>query len=132
MAKFLTPLITTKVGPQLWELYTDFVFLSDKYPGLFIAPKGFVTNFASIPRIFWRIFPPVDNYDPAAVIHDAGYNHKLVTEHGERIHTVKPIADRLFYEALMVCGTGRIKSKIMYELVTKFGKPDPTPWLNRS
>lgn len=37
------------------------------------VPKGFVTDFASIPRIFWSVLPPDGTYAYAAVIHDYLY-----------------------------------------------------------
>jgi hypothetical protein len=36
----------------------------------YTVPTGFVTDGASTPRILWALFPPVDEYFPAAVIHD--------------------------------------------------------------
>jgi hypothetical protein len=36
-----------------------------------LVPKGYTTNGANIPRLFWSIFPPNrSNYMPAAVVHD--------------------------------------------------------------
>jgi hypothetical protein len=37
---------------------------------LFIVPKAFVTDFASVPRFFHRILPQRGRYSPAAVAHD--------------------------------------------------------------
>jgi Protein of unknown function (DUF1353) len=37
------------------------------------VPKGFVTDFASIPQIFWTILRPDGDYAYAAVIHDYLY-----------------------------------------------------------
>lgn len=37
------------------------------------VPVGFVTDFASIPRIFWSVLPPDDLYTYAAIIHDFLY-----------------------------------------------------------
>lgn len=37
------------------------------------VPKGFVTDFASIPRVFWSVLPPDGKYAYAAVIHDYLY-----------------------------------------------------------
>ena len=37
------------------------------------VPKGFVTDFASIPRPFWSLFPPDGEYAYAAIIHDYLY-----------------------------------------------------------
>ena len=36
-----------------------------------VIPKGFITNGANIPRIFWSIVPPFKpKYLPAVIIHD--------------------------------------------------------------
>lgn len=37
------------------------------------VPKGFVTDFASIPRVFWSVLPPDGTYTYGAVIHDYLY-----------------------------------------------------------
>jgi hypothetical protein len=34
------------------------------------VPAGFITDGASAPRPFWSVFPPVDSYLPAAIVHD--------------------------------------------------------------
>jgi len=34
------------------------------------VPAGFVSDFASVPRIFWRVAPPWGPYSEAAVVHD--------------------------------------------------------------
>lgn len=36
----------------------------------FNVPIGFVTDGASVPRIFWMLFPPVGRYFLAAALHD--------------------------------------------------------------
>ena len=42
---------------------------------LITAPPGYITDFASVPRIFWTLFPPYDPYYGApAIIHDFGYS----------------------------------------------------------
>ncbi len=44
----------------------------DKYQGVEV-PAGFVTDFASIPRLFWSLLRPDGEYAYAAVIHDYLY-----------------------------------------------------------
>jgi len=41
--------------------------------------KGFPSDFASVPRIFWRVFPPWGKYSPAAIVHDWLYRKGLLT-----------------------------------------------------
>ena len=38
-----------------------------------VVPPGFVTDFASIPKIFWSLLPPDGTYTYAAIIHDFLY-----------------------------------------------------------
>jgi hypothetical protein len=39
--------------------------------GDIIVPKGYITNGANIPRLFWSIWPPNrSDYMPAVVVHD--------------------------------------------------------------
>lgn len=39
------------------------------------VPAGYVSDFASVPKLFWVLFPPSDpHYSRAAVIHDWGYD----------------------------------------------------------
>ena len=37
------------------------------------VPFGFVTDFASVPRLLWSLFPPIGRYGYAAVFHDFVY-----------------------------------------------------------
>ena len=51
------------------------------------VPAGFETDFASVPRLFWRVVPPWGRYSPAAVVHDYLYHTGKVS---------RLAADRLF------------------------------------
>lgn len=61
--------------------------------GEYIVPAGFETDFASIPRFFWRIWPPWGPWTPAAIMHD-----RLYTTHA----CSRREADRRFREAIKV------------------------------
>ena len=124
---FITPLDTRKIGPQRWLLLDDLIFRTDALNGFVIAPRGFQTDLASIPRVAWAIFPKEDLYDAAAVIHDAAYGHALTTLDGDRMHVIKPIADRLFLECLLTLGVSRPRAQLMYWAVVQFGHPETHP-----
>ena len=49
-----------------------------KYPQVRV-PAGFVTDFASIPRIFWSVLRPDGLYSYAAIVHDFLYWEQPVT-----------------------------------------------------
>ena len=59
-----------------WVLYTDdFVYeVGAEGSGETVAvPRGFVTDFASVPRLLWFFVAPWGRHGPAAVLHDYGY-----------------------------------------------------------
>ncbi len=81
------------------------------------VPAGFVTDFASIPRIFWSLLSPTDlRYSKPAVVHDYGYQFGGVylRSGGDRIP--KPMkrkeVDRLFLDLMATQGTGFKGSRI--------------------
>ncbi|MBD3351722.1 MAG: DUF1353 domain-containing protein [Candidatus Lokiarchaeota archaeon] len=73
---------------------------------------GFVTDFASVPRIFWSIFPRWGKHGNAAVIHDYLYWSQ---------DRSKDEADKIFLEAMVVLKVPRWKRRCMYLAVKYFG-----------
>ena len=76
------------------------------------VPAGFITDFASVPRLFWRLFPPWGKYGKAAVLHDYLY-HKQRRSRRE--------ADAIFLEAMGVLGVPWLSREMMYAAVRAFG-----------
>src|SRR5438128_2548542 len=78
------------------------------------APKGLVTDGASIPQFLWSFVggPFEGPYRAAAVIHDL----YCITKS-------RPYVDvhRVFYEASLAAGEGSRKAWIMYQGVLRFG-----------
>lgn len=126
-AEFLTPLRTEKIGPRRWLLTDELVYSTALLGGIFKVPRGFQTDFASIPRILWTLAPPVDRYDPAAVVHDAGYGNALTTQNDMRVYLIKDWCDRIFLEACLSVGVAKWRAEVMYQLVKTFGNPDGHP-----
>jgi hypothetical protein len=89
-----------------WDVLEPFYYDTDvpcagySVPVRIVVPKGFVTDFASIPRFLWAIVggPADGKYRLAAVIHDFLYRtHGLAT---------RPQCDSVLLEAMQVCGVG--------------------------
>ena len=71
--EILTPLKTAKIGPALWILLEDMVFNTPK--GQFTVPAGYLTDHASVPRMFTSFVPPVKSaLAEASILHDWFYN----------------------------------------------------------
>ena len=65
----------------------------ERYGSWIIIPRGFITDFASIPRVFWTVLSPDDErYIYAALVHD-----RLYEQHGE---LNREAADYIFWEAM--------------------------------
>lgn len=110
MDEDLLPTINaTILLPESRSDVTRYVLLEDfKYAG-FKVPKGFVTDGATIPKIFWGVLPPVHRYFPAAIIHDY-----LLTQ-GPRAE-----ADRQFKIILKKLNISRLRRFLMAGAVRLF------------
>lgn len=119
MSRFTKPLTVTKIGDGRWRLAETFIFYSKKFSPVNV-PKGFETDFASVPRIFWSLCPPDGQYAQAAVTHDYLYKmRKDLTYQGPR--RSRKECDEIFIEAMTVLGVPWWKRQIMYRAVRLFG-----------
>lgn len=115
MSSFTSPLIVTPMPDgRKWKLFRSFTYhVGSKYNKSVIkVPVGFVTDFASIPWVFWTFLPSWGKYGKAAVLHDYLYQTHNVSRH---------MADVIFYEAMLVGGTAKWKAKVMYSAVRSWG-----------
>ena len=74
------------------------------------VPKGFITDGASVPRIFWPVFPPFGPWLKAAILHDWLYATGKVS---------RKEADRLFRDG--ACAVAPVRGRLMYIAVRAFG-----------
>ncbi len=104
-----------------WTLEDDFHWLTS-YGISIVVRKGFATDGASIPRVFWRLIGPplAGTYAPAALVHDALYASKIVP---------RPMADRLFLKGMEELGVTWWKRNAMYLGVRLGGR---SPWRSNS
>jgi hypothetical protein len=75
MSQFTTPLVAEPFDGKFWILKDGFEYHVGHLGSddIVSAPPGFLTDFASVPKIFWKILPPNGRYGKAAVIHDYCY-----------------------------------------------------------
>jgi hypothetical protein len=66
---FDSPTITVRrASDELWEVLEPLVYHGNR--DTFVVPAGFLTDFASVPRVVVWLFPRVGRYTLAAVLHD--------------------------------------------------------------
>jgi hypothetical protein len=112
---FRTSLIVEKVAARRWRLVSDLCYRSDVVrtpPLVVLVPEGATTDFASVPRGLWNLFPPDNSYTAAAVVHDYLYVSGKVS---------RAVADAVFLEAMEVCGTRWLERHIIWLSVRLFG-----------
>lgn len=124
IAQFLKPfdkLWLEEVDGMEGVLLQPLKFFSGELRQLVIAPAGMATDFASIPRGLWNIFPKRGKHDRAAVLHDAGYRGHLQGPGGVTLALPKASVDDLFREAMIVAGVGVVSRTLMFQAVKLFG-----------
>ena len=77
------------------------------------VPAGFVTDFASVPKVVWSLLPKWERYGPAAVVHDYLYWSQSVP---------REQADRYFLEAMGDSDVPALKKRTIYGAVRLFGR----------
>ncbi len=121
MSSFLTPLIVTPLdNGNDWRVEEPFEYrIGDETSSeVIIVPIGFVTDFASIPQIFWNILPPWGTYGKAAVIHDMLYKSQGII--GKYSYTRKQ-CDQILLEAMTVLNVPKFTRWLIYNAVRWFG-----------
>ena len=95
-----------------WLLCQDMHIYVDSMP--VIIPKGFNTDLASIPKIFWSFDSPFEfETIPPAILHDYLYFNPSGFSRYE--------ADVIFYDALIVNGVSFWRANLYYYTVRSFG-----------
>lgn len=106
LSRFVEP-VYFLLEPTVWKPNRE----SQDLPTVEV-PKGFVTDFASIPRVFWSLLPPDGEYAHAAVIHDYLYWSQTLP---------KPVADSVFKAAMKDLNVAPATVATLYNAVKLLG-----------
>jgi hypothetical protein len=97
-------------NPLWWILDKDFYYMEDGEQQK--IPRGFVFDFASIPRIFWRFISPTELGDTGPLKHDWKFRNGLTSQEK---------ADRIFLIDMLLDSIPVWKALTAYIMVRKFG-----------
>lgn len=112
--QWLSPLLLQRIpAEERWILYGPLKLYSRKLRRILLVEPGFETDFASIPRLLWRILPKNGKWDGAAVLHDAVYRGVL--------DLTKQQGDDLFNEVMILDKVPRWQRWALYRGVQLFG-----------
>lgn len=121
MSKFTMPLQLEFLENNEFKLLEAFEYYrTDDEKDVLKVPKNFVTDFASIPRLFWNILPPQgtkrNRYGKSAVLHDYLYDSKCKYKLSRRL------ADAIFIESMKAVKVNWFIRNLLYACVRLFGK----------
>ena len=108
---FLTPLKVKQISSGEWQLLEPLSYHYTPDNRIYTAPEGFVTDFASVPRIPLVYSAFGNTGHQASVIHDYLYSIKYNRKK----------ADEIFLQALKE-HEHPIRARIMYSAVRLFGR----------
>ena len=132
MSSFTKPLTTTYIGRGSWLVNESFSYHvgSEEGKEIIVVPKGFQTDFASVPWPASMLIPKNGDYNQAAVLHDYLYSllgeYPIPNSNVIRVYTRKE-CDKIFLEAMGVLNSmdnlkiPYPKRRIMYRAVRMFG-----------
>ena len=120
MAGFLSPLELEYIDGSTWKITAPFEYHIGAADGhdVVTIPTGFVTDFASVPRVLWNVLPPTGSYGKAAVIHDWLYQMRVIfVDDGSRTtlrYASRAEADAVLLEGMRVLGVNTFTTWIIY------------------
>lgn len=112
-SEFRTTLDTRVLTDSSFQLLSPLVYFSEHLDKVVTVPAGFVTDFASVPRLPVAYLLAGGAADQAAVVHDYLYHHHEICSRGD--------ADAVFDEAMGVTGQPWWRRKMMWAGVRLFG-----------
>lgn len=115
MSQFITPLDTRKLalGPHgrlIFKLLAPLVYQSDLLGKTITVPFGFVTDFATVPRLPLVFLATGDRAHEAAVIHDWLYSVHVI----DGMEIERSLADDVFREAVEVVEKSATLARVMW------------------
>ena len=80
------------------------------WPKKIEVPPGTITDLASVPRMFWRVFPPFGRYSLAAIVHDHLYRSNPYNMKRKK-------ADEVFLSAMQELGVSWLTRTLVHRAV---------------
>ncbi|MFJ7316765.1 DUF1353 domain-containing protein [Pseudomonas sp. NPDC098747] len=142
MSRFSAPLrvqydaeASKALGGDHWRVTQDFRYYIQhhEYPAWVHVPAGYLTDGASVPRLFWSLIPPWGAYGQAAVVHDIVCEYLSVTVDGQPQLVTRSACDQILLEAMTVLEVPTVKRKVisgavgLYRRLSGVAHPTSTP-----
>jgi len=121
MARILDYPAVRQINSTEWELLESLEYHVG-FPNsteIILVPKGQVTDFASVPRWLWWLYPPFGRWTPGAVTHDYLYSKRGFISETQRYSRKR--CDEIFLEMMEVMEVSWMTRHTMYRAVRLAG-----------
>jgi len=110
------------IGHDYWRTTRAFrYYFNDPSLTTYVeVPAGYLTDGATVPRLFWNILPPWGRYGQAAILHDYLREHLTKVVKGQTVSMSRPEADKAFKEGMKALAVPRWKRNVMYIAVVAY------------
>lgn len=114
-----------------WCVINSFTYFIGSIPSKewVTIPKGYLTDGASVPRVFWSLLPPWGKYGQAVVVHDYLCEHPYIETVKGPVEIDRKRVDEILEESLRVLNVPAWKRRLMmsgvnsYRVLARPGKP---------
>jgi len=110
------------LGKDYWVVLSSFsYYIGDKAGNRTVTvPAVYLTDGATVPRIFWATIPPWGDHGQAVILHDYLCENLLIQHNGKYVSITRKEADEILLEALEVCGVSKLKRYTIFTFVSVF------------
>lgn len=113
------PIASEILGKDHWRILTSFrYYLGEKFSNRWVyVPAGYLTDGASVPKLFQNVISPFGPHGQAAAVHDILCEYLSFTQDGLPARCTRKFANDVFMEAMKVLNTPVANSLIAYVAV---------------
>lgn len=110
------------LGADHWRVTNGFRFYLDhEQSGEWVnVPAGYLTDGASVPRLFWSAIPPWGAYGQAAVVHDIVCEYLSITKDGLPQAVSRKTCDGILLQAMEAISVPWMTRQAIYGAVSAY------------
>lgn len=115
-----------KLKKDYWVVKKDFIYFIDGSKDNYVyVPSGYLTDGASVPRLFWNIIPPWGKYGQCCVLHDylCEYNYyKSYSTADQEYKLTRKNVNKIFNQAMIAIEVPTFTRTLIYNGVELYRK----------
>lgn len=103
-----------KLKKDYWIVKRSFIYRLDDVGSYVYVPKGYLTDGASVPKVFWNVIPPWGKYGQSCVLHDYLCEYPYYFNGMESTTINRKKVNDIFNDAMKAAKIPSTKRKMIY------------------